>query len=82
MSTKTGEAGIVVDDWKLPIFRKHLTDAGYTYEDAGGLTAATTVLKVPYTNMLHLKEVVEAAQEECRRQGPPKSGKSKKPKRR
>lgn len=60
-------AGIVVDNWKLPIFRKRLTEAGYTYTDAGGLTPDTTVLTVETDNMLKLKDVVEVCQKACRR---------------
>lgn len=61
------KAGIVVDDWKLPVFRRRLTEAGYEYTDAGGLTHDTTVLTVVTDNMLALKEVIEACQAECRK---------------
>jgi len=33
------KAGIAVDNWKLPIFCKRLTEAGYDYVDGGALTA-------------------------------------------
>lgn len=62
------KAGIVVDDWKLPVFRKRLTEAGYEYTDAGGLTHNTTVLTVETDNMLKLKSVIEKCQRECARQ--------------
>ena len=43
----TGEgkvkAGIGVDNWKLPVFRKRLKEAGYQYENAGPLTGDTTL---------------------------------------
>lgn len=61
------KAGIAVDDWKLPIFRKRLTEAGYDYEDAGALTAGTTLLTVETGDMLALTKVLEACQAECRR---------------
>lgn len=32
------KAGIALDNWKLPIFRKLLTEAGYEYKMAAGLT--------------------------------------------
>lgn len=64
------KAGIVVDDWKLPIFRRHLTEAGYEYTDEGGLTHNTTVLTVETDDMLKLKAVIEDCQSECRRQQP------------
>lgn len=66
------KAGIVVDDWKLPVFRKRLTDAGYAYTDAGGFTHDTTVLTVEYSNVLHLKGIVEECQAECARTGKPR----------
>lgn len=61
------KAAIALDNWKLPIFRKHLTDAGYKYEDAGGLTYDTTVLTVETDDMLKLKKVLEKCQAECRK---------------
>lgn len=61
------KAGIVVDDWKLPVFRRRLTEAGYEYTEAGGLTHDTTVLTVVTSDMLALKKVVEACQAECRK---------------
>lgn len=65
------KVGIAVDDWKLPIFRKRLTGAGYTYTDVGGLTHDTTVLTVETNDVLKLKAVIERCQEECRRKGRP-----------
>jgi hypothetical protein len=64
------KAGIVVDDWKLPVFRKRLTEAGYTYTDAGALTNGTTVLTVQTDNMLKLKKLLELCQAQCRAQRP------------
>ncbi len=64
------KAAIVVDDWKLPVFRKRLTEAGYAYTDAGGLTHNTTVLTVETNDMLKLKAVIENCQSECRKQRP------------
>lgn len=61
------KAGIAVDDWKLPVFRKRLTEAGYTYEDAGPFTDGTTMLHVKTNNILALKKVLEACQAECRK---------------
>lgn len=58
--------GIGVDNWKLPIFRKRLTEAGYQYEDAGPLTGDTTLLTVETNNMLALKKLLEQCQNECR----------------
>lgn len=65
------KAGIVLDNWKLPVFRKRLTVAGFTYTDAGGLTHDTTVLTVVTDDVAKLKTVVEACQKECVRTGKP-----------
>ena len=64
------KAGIAVDDWKLPVFRKRLTEAGYQYTDAGGLTHNTTVLTVETNDILKLKKVLEQCQRECRKVKP------------
>lgn len=64
------KAGIALDDWKLPIFRKILTEAGYAYTDAGGLTFNTTVLTVETDDILKLKKVLERCQRECRKAKP------------
>lgn len=60
--------GIAVDNWKLPVFRRLLTEAGYAYRDGGALTAETTFLKVETSNILDLKSVIERCQEECRKE--------------
>lgn len=64
------KAGIAVDDWKLPVFRRRLTDAGYQYEDGGPLPDNTTLLTVKTDNMFRLKRVLEECQAECRAQRP------------
>lgn len=61
------KAGIVVDDWKLPVFRKRLTEAGFTYTDAGGLTHDTTVLTVQTDDLPRLQRVIQRCQNECRK---------------
>lgn len=61
------KAGIAVDNWKLPIFRKLLTEAGYEYKDGGELTIGTTLLTVETDDMLKLKAVLEKCQAECRK---------------
>lgn len=61
------KAGIAVDDWKLPVFRKRLDAAGYRYEDGGSLIGETTLLTVETNDMLALKKVLEECQAECRK---------------
>jgi hypothetical protein len=60
------KAGIAVDNWKLPIFRKRLTESGYEYKDAGPVTGDTTLLTVEAADMLALKALLERCQTECR----------------
>jgi hypothetical protein len=61
------KAGIVVDNWKLHVFRKRLTAAGYTYKDGGPMPGDTTLLTVETNDMLKLKRVLEECQAECRK---------------
>ena len=61
------KAGIAVDNWKLPVFRKRLTEAGYAYQDGGALTHDTTLLTVEAGDVLALKKVLERCQAECRK---------------
>lgn len=60
------KAGIAVDNWKLPVFRKRLTEAGYSYQDSGALTNDATLLTVETADILKLKRVIEGCQTECR----------------
>jgi hypothetical protein len=64
------KAGIAVDNWKLPIFRKRLAFAGYEYQDGGPLTADATLLTVETSDMPGLTMVIEACQRECASQPP------------
>ena len=59
------KAAIALDDWKLPVFRKRLVEAGYTYEDAGPFTGDTTVLTVETDDVQALGRVIAACQAEC-----------------
>jgi hypothetical protein len=58
-------AGIVIDNWKLPIFKKHLDAAGFTYEEPVKFTTGALILKVHYEWVHRLKPIIEAAQREC-----------------
>lgn len=59
------KAGIAVDNWKLPIFRKRLTVAGFEYVDGGALTHETTLLTVETIRVDQLARVIKACQREC-----------------
>lgn len=63
---KTG--AVVLDRWKLSIFKKHLDAAGYKYEGPDTFSTETVVLRV-YCEYLHeLQPIIEAAQRECAQQ--------------
>ena len=57
--------GIAIDDWKLPVFKRHLDRAGYAYTEHPGLPKNTLLLKVKTEFVSDLQPVVEAAQKEC-----------------
>ena len=61
------KAGIAVDNWKLPTFRKRLSFAGYEYTDGGALTHDTTLLTVITDDMPGLAMVIADCQVECAR---------------
>lgn len=58
-------AGVVIDDWKLPVFKRHLDAAGRTYTEGPGITADTVLLKVQYEWVADLKPIIEAANKKC-----------------
>jgi hypothetical protein len=58
-------AGIALDDWKLPIFERHLRQAGYAWTQHPGLTAGTLLLKVHCESTALLEPIVRAANEEA-----------------
>ena len=61
------KAGIAIDRWKLPIFKRHLGGAGYVYEEGKGVTADTLMLYVYTDDLLALGRVVRAANNEAAR---------------
>lgn len=63
------KAGIAIDDWKLPIFERHLSQAGYAFDNAGRIMAGTLLLRVDTENLVALSEVVKAANAEAAQTG-------------
>lgn len=59
-------AGVVIDDWKLPIFKRHLDAAGCKYTEHPGITQGTLTLRVEYEWVSELKPIIEAANKECK----------------
>ena len=60
-------AGIVIDYYKLPTYRKDLDDAGFKYTVHQGLTVGTLTLKVECETPEDLMELVNAANAKCSR---------------
>jgi hypothetical protein len=58
-------AGIAIDNWKLPIFKRHLEAAGFEYTEKKGLTPTTRLLKVKTPSALKLRPTLEVAELEC-----------------
>lgn len=58
-------AGVVIDKWKLPIFKKHLDRAGFKFTEQSGPIKGMLTLNVQYEWVSALKPVIEAANEEC-----------------
>lgn len=63
-------AGIAIDDWKLEIFKRHLGEAGYGYEQRP-LPGNCLLLRVTTENIEALQAVVQAANLEATRTGKP-----------
>lgn len=62
------KAGIAIDAWKLPIFERHLTGAGYSFTSGAGVTADTLMLYVETARgVSELAVVVKAANDEAAR---------------
>jgi hypothetical protein len=57
--------GVVIDSWKLPIFKKHLEEAGYAFTEHPGLAKETLTLQVQCEWVAELKPIIEAAAKEC-----------------
>ena len=63
------KAAIAIDNWKLPIFKRHLKNNGYEFKQANGLTKGAMVLTVVTENLEALAVVVEAANTEAAKTG-------------
>lgn len=60
-------AAVVIDAWKLPIFKRHLDKAGYKYTENPGVASDTLTLRVSYEWVAQLQPVIVAANDECAR---------------
>lgn len=65
------KAGVAIDEWKLPIFERHLKQSGYAFENVGRLASTvvndcqTILLRIDTTNLVALGEVLKAANTEA-----------------
>lgn len=69
--TEPTKAGIVIDPWKRPIFERHLTQAGYTFETPRELHKDALLIRIDTQNVEALGEVLKAAAREAARTGKP-----------
>lgn len=61
------KAAIAIDDWKMPIFERHLSGAGYVFKKGAGLTSGTLILTVETLSVKELEVVVRAANTEAKK---------------
>ena len=63
------KAAIAIDNWKFPIFKRHLDEAGLSFKDESGLTEDSRLLTVEtdVDSIGALQAVVVAANNEARR---------------
>ena len=66
MTAAMKTAGIAIDAWKLPTFKRILDGAGYAFTEHPGLTRDTLLLKVKTSSVADLQPIVEKANKECR----------------
>lgn len=57
------KAGVVLDSYKAPIFRQHLKDAGFTWEEMPGPGKTTQTWVIDYfpDQLEKLKETLQTA---------------------
>ncbi len=58
-------AAIIVDDWKVSIFRRYLEAGGYTYTESSDEVLKVVILRVQTEDVTVLLPTVEAAASEC-----------------
>ena len=71
MDDSKAKAAIMIDPWKLSIFERHLTQAGYAFENKGLMSDEALLLRVDTTNLVALSEVIKAANTEAALTGKP-----------
>ena len=59
------KAAVCIDDWKLPVFKKHLDAAQCNYKVGPGIIGDTLTITVQYEWVAELKPIIEEANKEC-----------------
>lgn len=59
------KAAIFIDTWKKEIFDRHLTDAGFAYEEFPGIADDCLLLSVDTADLRGLAVVAQAANDEA-----------------
>ncbi len=57
--------GIVCDDWKVKIFKRHLDECKYEYKQFDGPTKGNTTLQVLSPTIAEVQPIIRAAYDEC-----------------
>lgn len=60
-------AAVVIDTWKLPIFRRALDRACYLYTQHDDSILDTTILKIETNNMVVLSTIIQEINNEAAR---------------
>jgi len=60
--------GVVIDKWKLSIFRKRFHESGVKFSEHKGLTDDTLLLRISCEFMADVQHVIEQANNECRKE--------------
>lgn len=59
-------AGVALEPWKLPTFKRHLDAAGYTYEESE-LSPGMAFLTIECGSAEVVAPIIKAAMDECRK---------------
>lgn len=61
------KAGVLIDTWKAPTFRKHLKKDGFVVEECGEVCGGAILLRVETVSAEALKPTIDRAYAECRK---------------
>ena len=61
------KAAIIIDEWKLPIFKEHLDDGGFKYEEYPGPNKGQILIQAQCNTIPEIAPLVTAANIEAAR---------------